>query len=1002
MMPEKRVVTQNPREFTVSIRKLPGKEIVGTGLAVSLDGQVVTCAHVVKAAGVNPKILCGAEVGVYFPKARTGEEPLRRATVAGFFPEHDDDLVLLKLTDGPTPLAPEQMPTLGRARYSQGNKFRSYGYRSLAKYLAGWAEGLIHGHVEPPEGKYQEEPVQLSSPEINRGMSGSGVLDLERNLVVGVVSETWFANATGKDRDTAWAVDARLLSLAPLGLPLQDEGLPKKEAPTPSVAPQATATAAAAPRPGMKLINAPPLVAEWVGREDLLRGLDDDWTDPGRQMTGLIGFGGEGKSSLARRWLEELGVNPNLPQPQGVFWWGFYEKRSVEEFLAAALSFFSAGRLDPRDYTSTLAQAHLVAGILATGRYLLVLDGLEVLQHQEGDRYGELVSQDLKEFLQFLAAPGQGSFCLITSRAPLMDLLAYTTYGEREVERLSPAEGLALLEHLGVEGPEEEIAALVAQWEGHALTLGLVGSFLAEKFGGDVKRAAELPAPTAGESGYEKVERLLRHYDCILTDAEREFLTLFSAFRLPVPEAALGPVFRKEPGVAGLNAALADLGEAEFAALLKHLGNCRLLRFNENSWEYTIHPLIRGHYVRRLGALKEQNLQAAQGLHLRIKDYYLEKAGEPPEFPTLKELSPYLEAVHHACQAEEFDEAENIRWEEIYQPDRFVLVHQLGAYEIDLWLWTEFFPGGDLDRDPQVSDRRKQGVILNNLGLALMNLGRLAEATGFYQRNIEIKQEIKDWRGASITYQNLAQLHTFLGELAPARQAAVKAVRYAREAKNLSEQRYSLVYEGWAAHLQGGLKAAATAFGEANALEKRIDHSIKFLYGRLGILYAEHLRLNGEEELARQVTEANLKICKEYRWRADLCCCYRLLGELAAAQESEAREHFYRALELARSVSIRDVLLAALAARGRWLARQGEAAAARRDLEEGLGYAVACGYRIYEVDLRVGLALAHLKAGNPVAARQEADLALTMSREMGYYWGEKDAQEVLAALGNFK
>jgi hypothetical protein len=50
-----------------------------------------------------------------------------------------------------------------------------------------------------------------------------------------------------------------------------------------------------------------------------------------------------------------------------------------------------------------------------------------------------------------------------------------------------------------------------------------------------------------------------------------------------------------------------------------------------------------------------------------------------------------------------------------------------------------------------------------------------------------------------------------------------------------------------------------------------------------------------------------------------------------------------------------------------------------------------------EVDLRVGLAWAYFHKGKREAARQEADLALSMSKEMGYYWGEVDAKEVLAA-----
>jgi hypothetical protein len=59
---------QNLRDFTVQIRHAKTDAIVGTGIAVSMDGQVVACAHVVEAAmGVHPRQADGAEVGVYFP-----------------------------------------------------------------------------------------------------------------------------------------------------------------------------------------------------------------------------------------------------------------------------------------------------------------------------------------------------------------------------------------------------------------------------------------------------------------------------------------------------------------------------------------------------------------------------------------------------------------------------------------------------------------------------------------------------------------------------------------------------------------------------------------------------------------------------------------------------------------------------------------------------------------------------------------------------------------------
>lgn len=68
------------------------------------------------------------------------------------------------------------------------------------------------------------------------------------------------------------------------------------------------------------------------------------------------------------------------------------------------------------------------------------------------------------------------------------------------------------------------------------------------------------------------------------------------------------------------------------------------------------------------------------------------------------------------------------------------------------------------------------------------------------------------------------------------------------------------------------------------------------------------------------------------------------------------------------------------------------------DLNEALGYALQGGYWIYEADIRVALAWAHRASDNLVAGKTEAQGAVTLSEEMGYYWGKLDAKEVLQEL----
>jgi len=657
-------------------------------------------------------------------------------------------------------------------------------------------------------------------------MSGAGVLDVERNLVVGLIAERYLPASPVQD-DIGYAVDAVVLTFDPLNLPLRDTPLPRRAAPQPKTD-VAAARRAAAPE-GVAWHGAPPPLDEWVGRRDLLDAISRDWADPERSVSGLIGFGGEGKSSLARRWVDDLLADPPLPlgegpgegaRADGVFWWAFYDRPNVDEFFEAALEYMGGGRIDPRRVPSANVRAQVIGAMLGAGRYLFVLDGLEALQHQEGDQYGLLRSGDLREFLALLAAPGHDSFCLVTSRAPLLDLMAYTTYTHRDVTRLSDGDGRALLRQVGVKGDATALDKIVAAWDGHALTLGLLGGHLASQYESDATRASEIDPPTADEPRYQRVHRVLRRYDEHLTSPERGFLTLFSAFRTPVHESAFDKVFRQTSEVSETSevyAPITALDDAAFGALVQRLLSYRILRHNPRDHTYTAHPLIRNHYLAQLTAggpstSSGQAREEAQDAHQRIKDYYLELAGDTPHFPTLEDLAPLIEVVHHACRAGAYDEAFNIVYQRIYQgyPAR-VLVNQLGAWETALALMSEFFPDGGTaagENEPQVSDPRAKSWILNEVGMCLMSLGRLGEAAPFYERKTAMQLEMKDWRNASTGYQNLAGLHAHLGALAASADAARQSLALARRAEHKFGECQSMAHQAWAAHLRGDLEVA--------------------------------------------------------------------------------------------------------------------------------------------------------------------------------------------------
>ena len=1026
-----RVRVQNLRDFTVQIRHTKTGATVGTGIAISLDGGIVTCAHVVAAAGVNPRsgrpipgdwemviksIFKGksdplieaeeGEIGVYFPEAGGGEEKERRAKVAACFADYDDDLVLLQLVGGPPPLARQQIPVLAEADLSIGNPFRSYGYCPLGSHKASRASGEIMGDVEHEEGeKLQADPIELKSGDIDRGMSGAAVLDIERNLVVGIIAETYYPENITKNSQKAWAVDTRVLTFDPIKVPLYEgEFLERGASERPSEEVMSQASVSVGRDLSLIAHRAPIPPPEWVGRHELLDQLNQDWADADTRIVGLIGFGGEGKSSLASRWIADLLKSPDQKQPDGLFWWSFYDRRSVDEFFEAALTYLTGGDRELlMRCRSPNARAHLIAGMLYSGQYLFVLDGLEVMQQQEGDNYGKFGSGDLREFLQYFSAPGHSSFCLITSRVPVFDLMDYTSYIHRDVTRLSDSEGCALLRNVGVKGADPDLEKAVNLWDGHALTLSLIGAYLAEAYNGDIAHLDDIEPPTADEPRYERVHRILRRYDEHLTDAGRSFLQLFSAFRTPVKEAAFEKVFRAKTTEDALNAPVAALSEAEFGSLIRRLQNYRILRHDPQEEHYTTHPLIRAHYS---ALLNKRDGRQIQKTHEQIKDYYLSVAGDVPDYPTLEDLIPLIEVVHHACQAGAYDEAHRIRNERIYQRDRNVLIHELGAYETALALVSEFFPDGDTFQEPQVSDPNGKSWILNAVGFYLMNLGRLSEAVPFYERSSQMLEDMEDWKSVSISYGNLAELYNHLGRLRESAQAAAEALQLARRAEDKLWEGISLAWQAWSAHLHGDLEAAGTAFQQAEALERETDPGKRYLYSLRGIQHADNLRRVGEADYARRVTEANLEICEHYHWADTISMSYRILGDLAAdaGDHESARQHYEAALKIARSITRQDVLIEALLTRGRWQARFTTAPGMTcrdygfSDLNEALGYAQQGGYRIYEADIRVALAWSHLASGNVTAAKAEAARALNMSQEMGYHWGKVDAGEVLGRL----
>ncbi len=965
------VQVYNLHDCTVQIRHPTTHTILGAGVVLASDGTIGTASAVLHAAGLDPEDTSPPAPSADAPYVIVTVPPLygtatttRRAVLVAALPG-PAGIALLRLVPDDTlpPLSPLQVAPLGSASSSLDHPFRCASYGSGGNSRPVFACGAILRPADGSGGGAGTETLRLKSHHLAEAVCGGAVLDVARNLVVGIVVQTPASGAgteTPGDADIAHAVDLAVLEQAPFHMArvLARTPPPRKAYPLPRTD-LVAARALAVARPGVALIGAPPPLETWAGREPLLLSLRDDWATPACHSTGLIGAAGTGKSSLVRHWLQGLTDDTTLPQPDGIFWWNFHQRGSVDEFFIAALAHFSNRRVDAHRFPSTSMRAQVLGAMLARGSYLLVLDGLDSLQYTDESRHGLLTSPTLREFLAYLAANDHRSYGILISRIPLRDMLPFVSYTHRDVERLTPADGYALLHQSGVTGAAPILEQLVAIGEGHAFTLGLLRRYLAVDRGGPVVLAEDVletllarllassPLPYALTPA--DFQRVVREYERYLSPAEHTLLLVLSAFRRPIPEYAVGVLLRRphadtppdadadadaatpppdEPAPPPaseetLYAPLLALDDEAFLALFQRLVALSMLLFDEERRTFTLAPIIQHAYRARLADDAHiAPLQRAE-LHRRLFQYYLDIAPASGEYPTLNDLLPLIEAVYHACCAGAYPEAWEVYWERIAHHHTAVLVYQLGTHETALALLRLFFPLGNLAQEPYLDDPPQQQHVLATCGTCLTHLGWMDEAIGCYQRAVAIAQQHEQWPAAMSYGYTLAELQSAVGALDASASTARAVVALARATDSRRDEMLALATQAHIAHLRGKMTMAGATFYQAQAIERELNPQTRYLYSLRGVWHAAQVWQAGNPAYARHILETNRALCEQNHWREDLCRTERVLGDIAAhlGEHEQARQHYNQAVQIARTLpGGADMVIEALLARAQWLA----------------------------------------------------------------------------------
>jgi hypothetical protein len=329
-----------------------------------------------------------------------------------------------------------------------------------------------------------------------------------------------------------------------------------------------------------------------------------------------------------------------------------HKQKLADEFFDAALNWF--GDTDSRLGTAW-EKGERLAKLVAHRRTLLVLDGLEPVQHPPGPQEGRVREPSLQALLRELAAFNTG-LCVITTRTPVADIADHegTSALRRDLEHLSSDAGAKLLRALGVSGHEAELRSASDEFSGHCFALTLLGSYLTDAYIGDIRCRSEVSGHLAHDvrQGVH-ARKVMESYQTWLGEGpELSVLRILGLFDRPADERALGAVL-KSPAIRGLTESLTDLRPTEWQTILARLRRARLLAGEDPHYpgQLDTHPLVREYFGEQL---RSEQTDAWKECNRRLFHYYRKLAPQLPN--SFREMEPLFSAVICGCNAGLFRE----------------------------------------------------------------------------------------------------------------------------------------------------------------------------------------------------------------------------------------------------------------------------------------------------------------------------------------------------------
>jgi hypothetical protein len=719
------------------------------------------------------------------------------------------------------------------------------------------------------------------------------------------------------------------------------------------------------------------LLGEFIGRKAELALLTQNLceADQATRIVQLIAPGGTGKTKLLRHWL-------NMHEkawPNRIIW-SFYSQGTTESkqvSLSPLISaVFAKFGIDPAAYPTEESKAEAFADLVIEHACLLVLDGLESLQHSVPGMLGQLKEGYLLRILKSLLHQDQAR-CIITTRLCVTEL--QDQYGAKvlahDLQNLDLADAVSLLESHEVSGTPVQLKAAAKEYACHALALHLLGNVIRIRYQGDVQQRDKIQTLTteANDPKHKHAYRVMQEYaDWFQGQAELSLLYLLGLFDQPIEQSIIE-----------------KLNQANIPKLTDQQSQDDLLN--------SIESLSKQHHL--LSKSHNEDGQALLDCHPLIREYFGQQLKQ--NYPKAYQQAHENLYEHYKAIPKQHQQAlDEVYWPRIRREQEAYIVHKLGAFSDDLAVVAHFFDK-PWDTPAAGLGQAEQAGVLNWAGFHLRALGRLREALQPMRAGMEMRIKQKEWRAAAIAASNLSELQLTLGDVIDAVQTGAQSVGYADESKDSFHRMSKRTTHADALHQAGQIDQAQALFEKAEQLLIERKTTWILLYANMGMNYCEILLQKGEIDQVLDRTSKTLVWMEELGQLLPIALEKLTIGRAYLQQHNwpQADDWLQQAVAGLREAGQQDDLPRGLLARAALFRQTENYAKAEKGLQEVYDIAEPSEMRLHMTDYHLESARLGLLADWDKACVQEhIDEADRLIRKTGYHRRDAELAELVQAI----